>query len=646
MSILQNMKIRYKLMAIVMVACVTGLILAGAAFLGWEQIMLRDSMVKVLSTRAAIIAENCKASLAFQDNKDAEKILQSLYVDSSVVFGGVYDNDNKLFAGYYRNGKKIKASPAKFKEIAFKFTKESLIISRPIILDDQIIGTVCLQSDLDFIHSTLKRGLQIIIAVILLSLLAVLLISTQLQGVVSKPILSLASLAKTVSEKKDYTARAFKHSNDEVGLLIDAFNEMLKQIQRRDSELLDAKEGLEIKVQERTADLSKANEQMAVEIAERKKAEEEIRKSQKILQDMINAMPFGVVVVGKDRKITQANAAAYRLSGYEEGELMECLCHDTLCPADKDHCPIFNLGQKVDLSERKLVRKDKTQIPIIKSVIPMRLGDEDVLLEAFVDITRQKEAEESMKELNQSLEEANKEMKNFVYIASHDLREPLRKITAFGTMLQTSLEGKLDPDDSENLHFMIDGSQRMNKMIEGLLIYSRVSSKIQPPQTVDLNEIVSQLQQLELSMLLQEKQVVMEVPQPLPSVEVDPVQIRQLMQNLIANGVKYQKKGNIPHITITSKPAANDMVRVEITDNGIGIKPEYMQSMFVMFKRLHTREEYEGTGIGLAVCKKIVERHGGQIGVESQPDKGSTFWFTVPLAYAPVTTTANAERTV
>ena len=229
------------------------------------------------------------------------------------------------------------------------------------------------------------------------------------------------------------------------------------------------------------------------------------------------------------------------------------------------------------------------------------------------------------------LSETNQELKNFVYIASHDIREPLRKVTAFGAILEKSLKDKVSDDDRENLHFMIDGAGRMTKMIEGLLTYSKISTQAQPHQAVDLNEIVKQLQQFELAVLLEEKQVTIEA-QSLLTVEAEPVQIRQLMQNLIANGIKYQKKGNIPYITITTKPAADGMVRIEVKDNGIGIAPEYQQSIFTMFSRLHSRSEYEGTGIGLAVCKKIVERHGGKVGVESEPDKGSTFWFTIPVA--------------
>ncbi|MHB9070368.1 MAG: sensor histidine kinase, partial [Sedimentisphaerales bacterium] len=206
------------------------------------------------------------------------------------------------------------------------------------------------------------------------------------------------------------------------------------------------------------------------------------------------------------------------------------------------------------------------------------------------------------------------------------------KISAFGSMVQKSLSGKIDGDDAENLNFMIDGANRMTKMIEGLLLYSRVSSKAHFAEVVDLNDIVKEIGQLELSVLLEEKHTTIDVPVPLPEVDADPVQIRQLLQNLIANGMKYQAKDNVPHITLTSQPAANGMVRINITDNGIGIKPEFQQAIFVMFKRLHSKNEYEGTGIGLAVCKKIVEKNGGQIGVESEFGKGSTFWFTVPLA--------------
>jgi light-regulated signal transduction histidine kinase (bacteriophytochrome) len=262
------------------------------------------------------------------------------------------------------------------------------------------------------------------------------------------------------------------------------------------------------------------------------------------------------------------------------------------------------------------------------------------------EIAERKRAEEKQKQLNEELEkavgklnESNKQLEQFCYIASHDMREPLRKIIAFGVILQKSLSGKMASDDAENLGYMIHGAERLTEMIEGLLAYSRIDTKGQEAQPMDLNQVVEQLQEFELSVLLEEKNAEIKLSQALPTVMADPAQTRQLVQNLIANGIKYQKKDSKPCITITAKPAAENMVRIEITDNGIGIKPEYQQTVFEMFKRLHTRSEYEGTGIGLAVCKKIVERHGGQIGVESQPDKGSTFWFTLPAATVAVSQT-------
>jgi len=636
MNILRNMTIKYKLLTIVMLACLSGLVLAGAAFIGWNQNMLRSRLVDSLSARTQMVAENCKVSLAFQDSKDAEEILEALYVDGHIIFCGVYDGKDNLFAAYYRNDNEIKQPPKDIKTKAY-FSSNMLTVNCPVILDNRRIGTVCLQSDLESINAALKRGIGTITLVIAASLMAVFLISIRLQRVISGPIQELTRLAQAVSEKKDYSARAAKQSDDEVGQLIESFNGMLEQIQHRDSELLDAKESLEIKVQQRTSEITKTNEKLVNEICERQRAEEEMRQSQHVLQTMIDAMPFGVMVVGKDKIIQRANNAVLKMTGFSKDELVGNLCHCTLCPAERNKCPIMDCGQTIDSAERKLITKQGQAVPIIKTVVPIKIGSEDVLLEAFVDITERKNDEERVKNLNRELAEsmrklkdANEEMKNFVYVASHDLREPLRKITAFGSILEKSLNGKIDTDDAENLKFMIDGATRMNMMIEGLLTYSRVSTKLLPPQVVDLNEIVAQLQQLELSVVLQEKKAIVEMPASLPCVNADPVQIRQLMQNLIANGIKYQPKDSVPKITISSKPAPDGMIRIEVADNGIGIKPEYQASIFAMFKRLHTREEYEGTGIGLSVCKKIVERHGGKIGVESEYGKGSTFWFTVP----------------
>jgi len=400
-------------------------------------------------------------------------------------------------------------------------------------------------------------------------------------------------------------------TNDEFGRLAAAFEKMASDIKNSTTSI----------------------ENLNREINERKKAEEEIKKSRATLKKIIDSMPFGIAIIDKNKKIRMANDKAIQMTGRTDGsELLGQICHNFICPAEIGNCPVLDKCQCVDMSEKVLLTKDHTKVQILKSVIPITFENEEVLLEAFVDITRRKQAEEKVIELNKNLERANDELKNFAYIASHDLREPLRKITAFGAILQKSIGHTLNADDAENLEFMIDGANRMTQMINGLLSYSRVNTQAHKLQNVDLEQTVSELKKYELGLLIEDTKTILKVPELLPTVVADPLQMRQLLQNIIVNAIKYQKKGNIPEITITSKPSANGMVRIEITDNGIGIAPEYCETIFTMFKRLHNSAAYEGTGIGLAVCKKIVQQHNGQIGVESQLGKGSTFWFTVPAA--------------
>jgi PAS domain S-box-containing protein len=287
----------------------------------------------------------------------------------------------------------------------------------------------------------------------------------------------------------------------------------------------------------------------------------------------------------------------------------------------------------------KVIRKDGTRGFSDVSISPLKNAKGEIIGFRGIsrDITARKRLEEEreallqeIRKINRKLEEANKELQDFVYIASHDLREPLRKISSFGTLLQDSLKGKLNEDQQENFEFMVDGARRMQDMIDALLIYSRLTTKAKPPEWVDLNKVIEDLKKVELATMLDETGGIIHVPKPLPSVQADPSQMHQLFQNLIGNGLKFRKEGIPPEIIIRAHEVDIDMIRLEVEDNGIGIDEKYHDQLFTMFKRLNSREEYEGTGIGLASCKKIVERHGGNIGIKSTPDKGSTFWFTLP----------------
>ncbi len=301
---------------------------------------------------------------------------------------------------------------------------------------------------------------------------------------------------------------------------------------------------------------------------------------------------------------------------------------------------VYRTGEPRLSFGHKVIRKDGTGGFSDVSISPLKNAKGEIFGFRGIsrDITARKRLEEEreallqeIRKINRKLEEANKELQDFVYIASHDLREPLRKISSFGTLLQDSLKGKLNADQQENFEFMIDGARRMQDMIDALLTYSRLTTKAKPAQRVDLNKAIENLKKLELATLLDETRGVIDIPESLPSVQADPSQIHQLFQNLIGNGLKFHREGISPEITIRAHEVENDMIRIEVEDNGIGIDEKYHSQLFTMFKRLHSRDRYEGTGIGLASCKKIVEHHGGNIGVRSTLGKGSTFWFVLPI---------------
>ncbi|MGD2095083.1 MAG: CHASE sensor domain-containing protein, partial [Phycisphaerales bacterium] len=465
MSVIQNMSIKYKLILIIMATCITALFLFGIIQLLLERGEYIKETIESISCYAEMIGDNCRAALAFEDADDAKETLKSLQAESSIVFACVYNKNKNVMAQYIHPNAIDEFAAPVCKQEGHKFDGNYFKLFKQIKENEEIIGTVYILRDMSQVKAMLWLKAGTMALIMLACSLIAYLVSSKLQVFISEPILSLAEIAKYVSEKRDYSIRAPKQSNDEVGLLIIAFNEMLEQIQQRDSALVDAKDQLETKVEERTAELSSANSKLKGEIEVRKKIED------------------------------------------------------------------------------------------------------------------------SLKSVNEKLSQSNQQLQEFTYVASHDLREPIRKISSFGQLLVESLADKLEDDDKENLNFMIEGADRMQQMIEALLAYSRVSTKGVTFERVDLNGIIEQLKNLELSAKLEETNGTISVPSPLPAINCDPAQIRQLLQNLISNGLKYQKNDVVPDITVRAKAEENGIIRIEIQDNGIGIKEEQFDNVFVMFRR-------------------------------------------------------------
>jgi signal transduction histidine kinase len=269
---------------------------------------------------------------------------------------------------------------------------------------------------------------------------------------------------------------------------------------------------------------------------------------------------------------------------------------------------------------------------------------DDGVAVTFRDVTERKEAAQAMAAANAKLERRNRALRDFAYIASHDLQEPLRKIRSFSSLVLDDYADAVDDAGRHYLERMQDAAERMSQLINDLLVYSRITTRAQPFEPVDLEE-VAQTVRSDLDLQIEDVDGTVEIGD-LPTVEADPTQVRQVLQNLIGNGLKFHRPDEPPRVQVeaTVEPVARDlqqdgrldancteMCRLTVSDNGIGFEESHADRIFTPFKRLHGRGEYEGTGMGLAICRRIVERHGGDITASSTPGEGTTFTVLLPV---------------
>lgn len=417
---------------------------------------------------------------------------------------------------------------------------------------------------------------------------------------------------------------------------------------RLDGELIDA----EIISQLVTYRGKPAIQVIVRDITARKKAEAALRISEERFRTLIEQSADAIQLVDAQGKMLYSSDSVKRVVGYTPEELAKENLDKFIHPEDLPYFLkmfkklIKKPGNQINI-EYRVKHKNGSWVwlegsgvnhlnnPSIKAVVANFRNIND-RKEAFEELAKMKDelevhVEQRTAELikaNKELQRSNKELEDFAYVASHDLQEPLRKITAFANLLEKRHKAELSDAAQNYIESMRKASMRMNNLIRDLLTYSRLATKAQPFEQIDLNKVLKEALD-DLQITIEQAQAKITV-KSLCTIEADPLQIQLLFQNIISNALKYKRDEVIPRITISAVKKNTHCV-ISIKDNGIGFEEKYLDRIFTIFQRLHGKGVYEGTGIGLAICKKIIQRHNGSITAKSKPEKGATFIITLPL---------------
>jgi PAS domain S-box-containing protein len=352
--------------------------------------------------------------------------------------------------------------------------------------------------------------------------------------------------------------------------------------------------------------------------------------------DLYDSAPVGYFSLARDGTIHQVNLTGANLLGLARSELINrrfgVFVSVRSRPAFSAFLEkIFSTSGSKETCEVTLLKNGADPHWMrIEAISYASRGKREVCHAVVSDITERKRAEGALKKLTEDLTRSNEELEQFAYVASHDMQEPLRMVSSYVQLLERRYQDKLDQEAKDFIGYAVDGANCMQRLIQDLLAYSRVTTRAQLLAPLDAHDALGEAVR-NLQAAIQETGALVSNGK-LPLILGDHTQIAQVFQNLVGNGIKFHKPGQPPRVHVSAEPNAEqpNFWTFKVKDNGIGIDPKYFDRLFVIFQRLHGNQEYPGTGIGLALCKRIVARHGGSIRVESEEGKGATFYFTLP----------------
>ena len=495
----RDFPIKRKMSVAMLGTTIAVLLAACATLLAYEYATSRQVLARNLNTLADVLALNSTAALSFSNTDDAKETLQAVSAKPSIEAACIYDGEGAVFATYLRVAETV-LIPTRPENDGIRFASGHVAVVRPVVLAGKRLGTLYLRADLTEITAHLRTYAQISGLVILGSLAFALVLSTALQRAITRPILALTDTAKTIAQTRDYTARANKLGDDEIGALTDDFNQMLRAIQERDNAVQDS------------------NKALFTENVARRHAEDEIR--------LLNA----------------------------------------------------SLERRVD-------------------------------------------------ERTSELQAANKELEGFSYSVSHDLRSPLRAVDGYSRMVAEKCAEHLDDDGRRMLGVIRSETARMGRLIDDLLTFSRLGRQKLDSAIIDMRTMAQSVFD-ELAAAEPERKVRFTL-HPIPAARGTAAMIRQVWVNLLSNAVKFTKEREAGEIEVGAREDSAGGTIYYVKDNGAGFDMRYADKLFGVFQRLHSAGEFPGTGVGLALVQRIVQRHGGRVWAEAEVNRGATFSFTL-----------------
>jgi PAS domain S-box-containing protein len=632
-----KLSLRRKLTLVIMINTVVALCAAGTGFAEYGVHRFEELRLEDLNALANILGTNSTAPLAFKDPNSAQDILRALAAKPHILSAVIYDRDAKPFAVYHPGASKDRYSAPPMESESSRFTSNRVLIFQAINFQGERVGTVFLEGDTLEYKQLLVGYLFFFGLVVAVVSLGAYVMAGRLQRPISNPILALAWTTKMVTSTRDYSIRAGKHSEDEVGVLIDGFNEMLEQIQSRDTELRHAREDLERRVDERTLELEQ-------EVADRQRAQEALHESEGRIRLLLDSTAEAIYGIDRDGKCTFCNPATLRLLGYEKVEaLLGKQMHDVMHHSHPDGTPYpiqecsiadsLKMGEGIHSDEEAFWRSDGTNFPAEYWAYPIRKEGEAVgAVVTFLDITVRKRAQAALLEAKEAAEAGSRAKSEFLANMSHEIRTPMNGIIG---MTELALDTSLTSEQRDYLNLVKTSADSLLHVINDILDFSKIEAgKLELEKTEfeirDLfrDTLKTLAQRTDNKRLEICARVSPQVPKTLIG---DPTRLRQLVVNLVGNAIKFTEEGNIVLNTeLDARTGEEVRLHISVSDTGMGIPLEKQLMIFESFAQADgsTTRRFGGTGLGLTISRQLVELMGGRVWVESEVGKGSTFHFT------------------